>query len=120
MDKSQLVGTIIMAVCCFGCGLLFFGIGSWAEKANKPVHFWSGSKVDPQKVSDVQSYNHECAVMWKLYSTPYWLSGILSCLNFMGDKFMIAAAILLFIACFPGLFFLVLRYRRIEKTYILC
>ena len=119
MDKAQIAGMVIMAFCCFGCALLFFGIGIWADKSEKPVHFWSGTKIDPEKVTDIPGYNHACSVMWKWYSIPYWMSGIFSCLDFMGRGFMVTAAVLLFAACIPGLFFLVRQYRRIEKTYIL-
>ena len=53
MDNENLIGAIIMAVVCFGCGALFFGLGAYAEKAEKPMHFWSGSTVDPKRISDL-------------------------------------------------------------------
>ena len=118
MDKEQIAGMIVMVICCFCCGILFFGIGLWAQKAVKPVHFWSGTRVDPAKVTDINGYNRANGVMWKLYSIPYWVAGILSCLEFLCYGFNIAAAILLFLACFPGLFILVWNYNRIEKRYI--
>ena len=118
MDNGNFVGAIIMALCCFGCGLTFWGIGYFAEKAKKPVNFWSGTSVPAEKVSDVQGYNHANAVMWKVYSKPYHLAGIFGCLGFMGDAYTIVSAILLSLACFPGAFFLIRQYRRIEKQYI--
>lgn len=119
MDKSELIGAIIMAICCFGCGMLFFGIGVRADKSTKPVNFWAGKEVDPTKVSELSGYNHACAVMWKRYSVPYWLAGVFSCMNALGSGYMIAAAILLFVACFPGIILLIRQYRQIEKKYIL-
>ena len=118
MDKSNIPRVIIMALCCFGCAVLFYGIGIWADKSEKPVHFWSGTTVDPTKVTDIPGYNHACAVMWKWYSVPYWLSGIFSCLDPWYDGSMIVATVLLVAACVPGFIFLVLRYHRIVKTYI--
>ena len=115
---DNLAGLIIMSVCCFGCGLLFFGIGVWADKSNKPIHFWAGTKIDPEKVSDISGYNHACALMWKAYSIPYWGCGILSCMDGINRIFSIASAVLLFLACIPGVFGLVWQYTKIEKRYI--
>ena len=119
MDNESLIGAIIMALCCFGCGLTFFVIGYFAEKAKKPVNFWSGTSVPVEKVTDIPAYNHANAVMWKVYSVPYWLAGIFGCLGVIGDVYTMASAIILFLACFPGLFFLVWKYRKIEKRYII-
>ena len=119
MGDESIAGIIIMAVCCFGSALLFFGIGIWAKRSEKPVHFWSGTTIDPKTVRDIPSYNRANALIWKVYSVPYWIAGIFSCLEPMNHVFMILAAVLLGIACIPGAFFLVFAYRRIEKTYIL-
>ena len=118
MDKEAIVGAVIMALCGFGCGLLFWAIGAWAERSKKPVAFWSGSKVDPGKVKDIPAYNHANAVMWKAYAMPYWLSGLIGCLGFLGEGVVLAAAIVMTLSCFPGMFFLVFRYGKIEKQYI--
>ena len=119
MDKGNLVGTIIMAICCFGCGILFLCIGLHASKAEKPVNFWSGVSVPAEKVSDVLSYNHACAIMWKVYAIPYFIAGVIGCLDFSGDMPIMISSILLFAAaCFPGLPLLIWQYRRIEKKYI--
>ena len=119
MDNENLVGAIIMALCCFGCALTFLGIGVWAGKAKKPVNFWSGTSVPIGKVTDVQAYNHANAVMWKVYSAPYWLAGILGCFGCFGKIYTVASAILLSVACFPGVFLLIWNYRKIAKRYIL-
>ena len=108
-----MVGQIIMIICCLGCAALFYGIGIWADKSEKPVHFWSGSKVDPATIADVDSYNHDNAVMWKIYSIPYWIAGVLA----FFDQSMIYATVLLVLACFPGMLFLVRQYMRIERRY---
>ena len=119
MDSETVIGIVIWAVCLFGCAVTFFGIGIWAERSKKPVHFWAGTKVDPQKVRDVQGYNHANAVLWKWYSVPYFFSGILGCLTWISDTYMKAGAVILGLACVPGMFILIWRYLRIEKEYIL-
>ncbi len=118
MDKENIAGAIIMALCCGLCALTFLAIGMFAERAQKPVSFWSGTNVPPEKVRDVPGYNHANAVMWKLYSVPYWAAGILGILGLWGQGFVIASAVVLSLACVPGLFFLIGRYRAIEKRYL--
>ena len=105
-----------MVVCCWGSAALFYGIGVWANRRKTPMHFWAGTELDPKTVSDIPAYNHENAVMWKLYSIPYWIAGALSL--FQAQWCAIAALILMVLACFPGLLILIRHYRRLEAKYI--
>lgn len=118
MDAEQTIGTIIMLFCSWGCGAIFYFIGRHADRSHKPAHFWAGSEIDSRRISDVAAYNHANAVMWKLYSIPYWLAGILSCFCFVGEVFTIAGAVMLFFAALPGIPLLIRKYRQIEKTYL--
>ena len=118
MDKENIAGAIIMALCCLLCAMTFTGIGTYAQKAQKPVGFWSGTTVPPEKVRDVPGYNRANAVMWKLYSLPFWSAAVLGLLGIWGEAYTMASAILLSLACVPGLFFLIWRYRAIEKQYM--
>ena len=118
MINGSIVGALIMAVCCFGCGVLFHCVGLNAEKADRPVNFWAGTNVPADKVKDPYGYNHACSCMWKVYALPYWLAGLLGCLGIIGEGFIICSAVLLFIAGGPGIAFLICRYKRIEKQYI--
>ena len=117
MSGDDFAGIVIMAVCCFGSAALFFSVGVWAERRKKPMNFWAGTEIDPKTVSDIPAYNHENAVMWKLYSIPYWLAGLVNLLPIRWSD--IASLILLALACLPGLPLLILRYKQIEKKYIL-
>ena len=119
MDNEILVQILIWGLSLFGCALTFLGIGIWAEKSDKPMHFWSGSTVDPKKIRDLQAYNHANAVMWKWYSVPYFLSGVLGCLDHWYPGCMILGVCLLVLACLPGIGILIYCYSRIEKKYIL-
>ena len=116
MTGEAIVGTVIMVVCCMGCGAVFFGIGVWANRRKTPMHFWAGTELDPKTVSDIPAYNHENAVMWKLYSIPYWLAGVLSL--YQAQWCAIAALILMILACFPGLLIMIRHYRKLEAKYI--
>ena len=118
MENENMVGLVIMVLCCWGCAGLFFGIGFCAQKQEKPVHFWAGSAIDPKSVMDIWAYNQENGRMWMVYSIPYWMAGLID-LFFLGSDFgAIAAVILLLAACVPGIPMLIAHYRRIEKKYI--
>ena len=118
MDNEALVGAIIMCVVCCGCGALFFGIGIWANRLEKPMHFWSGSAIDPKTVSDIPEYNRKNAVMWKWYSLPYWLAGIFGVLGCKHEWCTYVALACLLLAAIPGLGILIACYKRIEKEHI--
>ncbi len=106
------MGLVIMLLCCWGSGALFYGIGMWADRLKKPMHFWAGTEVDPKTVRDIPGYNHANAVMWKLYSIPYWIAGLCS---FFSNAL---AGIVLMLACIPGLAFLFRQYHKIEKEFM--
>lgn len=116
MTREAIVGTVIMVICCWGAAALFFGIGVWANHRKTPMHFWAGTEIDPRTVSDIPAYNHENAVMWKVYAVPYWIAGALSL--FQAHWCAVAAGILITLACFPGLLILIRHYRQIEAKYI--
>jgi hypothetical protein len=116
VDNESIVVAIIMAIVCFSCGLTFYLIGFMADKSTKPFGFWSGVELDPKRVNDLTGYNRANAIMWKVYSIPYWFAGIIGC--FPGELYCAISGILLFLACIPGLFFLISSYRRIERQYL--
>lgn len=106
------MGLFIMLLCCWGAGVLFYGIGIWAEHRQTPMHFWAGTEIDPKTVTDIPAYNHANAVMWKIYSIPYWIAGFCSFYN------NLYAGILLMLACIPGVGVLFWQYHKIEKEFI--
>lgn len=117
MNGEQIFGIIIMCFVGFGCGLLFFGIGYSAQISKKPMHFYSGTSVDPKTISDIPAYNRENARMWKFYSIPYWLTGVTALLSIFDERLMAICSILIGIACTAGIAWLVLTYKRIHNKY---
>ena len=107
-----MAGKIIMFIISLICAFLFFGIGVYAKKLNKPMGFWSGSKVDASKITDVKEYNNANGIMWQLYSLFYFLSAISSFLNPM------ISAICIIIGCTLGLGLLIVAYNKICKKYM--
>ena len=106
-----MAGAIIWYVTIFGCAALFFGIGVYAQRLEKPMHFWSGSQIDPKEITDVEQYNHENGIMWKVYALWYALAGLAYIWS------LTAALILLLSSCFVGIPLLIVCYNRIYRKY---
>lgn len=119
MDEKPIVAIVIMLVVCFGCAGLFWGIGAWAMKRKDPMHFYSGSSVDPRTISDIPGYNAENAKMWRQYSFPFWLSGIMEILGIFDDRLLMPAVYLMVAASTVGAIWLVRRYQKICKIYMI-
>lgn len=118
MDMEAIVGGIIMLFCCWICGDAFLIIGIYAKNTKKPMHFYSGSKIDPETVTDIAAYNRANSKLWILYSIPYFLAGIMAMFGFYGKWAVIVAVIIAVSAAFPGTFLLIQGYHRIERKYI--
>ena len=106
-----MAGIIIWCITIFGCAILFFSLGIYAERREKPMHFWSGTTVDSNKITDVEAYNKENGRMWKIYSLWYFSSGIIYFWN------EIIAIVLLVLSCTVGIGVLIATFNKIEKKY---
>ena len=102
---------IIWYTVSFGCAILFYCIGIYADKLEKPMWFWSGSEVDPFEITDVRQYNRENATMWKLYSLWFALAGVAEIWN------SIVALVALVFGCTAGAGILIYWYSRIYNKY---
>lgn len=117
MDGEAIFGIIMIVFCGFGCGALFYWIGAWASNRKDPMHFWSGSTVDPKSILDIPAYNQANAQMWKQYSIPYWLSGILGMLSIFDVRISVFSMVPIGLACTVGIWWLIHTYRKIERKY---
>ena len=106
-----MAGMIIWCITIFGCAILFFSLGIYAERREKPMHFWSGTTVDEKKITDVKAYNKENGRMWKIYSLCYFASGVI----YFWSVWI--SVLLLFLSCTVGLGVLIVTFNRIEKKY---
>ena len=102
---------IVWYATCFGCALLFIGIGIYARRLEKPMWFWAGSEVDPETVSDVKQYNRENGRMWILYSLWYIAAG-LAMIWSSG-----AAVAIMVLGCTVGIGLLIASYQKIFNKY---
>ena len=115
--KEALFGSIILTLCGFGCGGLFYGIGIWAQKRKMPIHFWAGIDMDSRQISDIFSYNQANARMWKCYSIPYWLSGLAGIGVLWSESYSVLCLALLVFAGTVGLWWLIRTYKQIWDRY---
>ena len=102
---------IIFAVVCWGCALIFGLIALWAFKRRTPMHFWAGSEVKPEEITDIPAYNKANGKLWLGYTAGMILSGVVSLFS-IG-----IGAALLTIVCVPGIAVLIVVYKRIYKKY---
>ena len=94
-----------------GCAIMFYSIGAYAKKKEKPMGFWSGVEVKESEISDVKKYNKENSIMWKLYSLWYVAAGI-------AGTWSNVAYLIIFCSSFTiGLILLICSYQRIYKKY---
>lgn len=102
---------ITFAAICWLCSLIFGLIAFWAFKRKDPMHFWSGSTVMHEEISDIPAYNRANGLMWVAYALSLAVVGLLSLFNIK------AGSILLVVICFPGLAVLIAVYNKIYKKY---
>lgn len=106
-----MAGKIIWWIVSFGCAILFYAIGAYAQKLEKPMWFWSGTEVKAEQITDIKQYNKENGVMWKLYSLWYAAAGLAEIWN------TIVALIILVLSCTVGIVILVRSYLKIYRKY---
>jgi hypothetical protein len=94
------------------CALIFVGMGILSIDKDTPMHFWSGTTVKAEEISNVKSYNKENGIMWIIYGSTYILSAILTI--FFGSKI---GVLIVTLSCTVGLIALILVYTSIYKKY---
>ena len=107
----DLAGSIIWYITSFGCGILFYVIGIYAQNLENPMWFWSGSEVKPSEITDIPAYNHENAVMWKLYSLWFFGAGLA---HIWSSVVALIVMVCSFVVGFP---LLIATYSKIYKKY---
>ena len=79
--------------------------------------FWSGSEVKAWQLTDVAAYNRANGKMWKQFSVPFWMCGVLAIGSLWADWCAVGYTILIFVGSIAGGVGLVLRYNKIRKKY---
>ena len=87
---------------------VFVCLGIYSLKRKTPMHFWAGSTVSSDEISDVKAYNKANGIMWICYGLSFLLIPIL------GEKFgSITMAILVLFVVVA----LILTYKIIYNKY---
>jgi len=105
------VSNIIFAAVCWLCSFVFGAVAIWAFKRKDPMHFWSGSTVRPEEISDIPAYNRANGFMWTVFTACFVVTGLVSLFSIR------AGSILLVIFCVPGTGILIAVYNRIYSKY---
>lgn len=105
-------GAIPFAVTIWLCGLVFIAIGIYALKRKSPMHFWAGTTVKSDEISDIKAYNKANGIMWLIYGSGYIVSGLLALTSsvFIGTIISLALSV-------PGIIVLIIVYTRIYNKY---
>ena len=107
MELANIIVVIVSWIVAFVLG----AIALWAFKRNDPMHFWGGSTVKPDELTDVSAYNRANGVMWVVYAVCFFMVGIASLFN------LIVAGILTAILCTLCAVALVVTYKKIYSKY---
>ena len=92
--------------------LIFIGFGIIALKKQTPIHFWAGTVVKPEELSNVKAYNRANGIMWITFGLLIMLSTILTIL-FDSQIWTLISVVILFL----GLILMMIIYNRIYNKY---
>ena len=102
---------ICFSVICLLCSLPFGAITIWAFKRKDPMHFWSGSTIKPEEITNIPAYNRANGLMWLIYTICMVVTGIVSLFN------ILIGVILIVITGVPGTIALIIAFNLISKKY---
>lgn len=91
--------------------LVSFAFSLWALKSTKPVHFWSGTSVDPSQIDDFKQYNQKNALMWGCHGA------LMLCVAALGLVNIQVATAMLIVLAIPGSVVLMWIYTQIRKWH---
>ena len=72
--NNEITGPIIGCGAYLFCALCSIGLGIYAINSKKPMNFWAGDKIPPEKINDLKKYNRANGIMWIIYGL-LWLPG---------------------------------------------
>ena len=102
---------IIAAAMCVIVAVFMATIALWAFKRKDPMHFWTGSTIDPKDISDIPAYNRANGLMWLVYSGLFIISAVISLINITAGGISIAVISTL------GIIPLIIGFKKITKKY---
>ncbi|MFZ7120303.1 MAG: hypothetical protein ACOWWH_05070 [Eubacteriaceae bacterium] len=83
---------------------IYIGIGIYAIKKKTPMHFWAGTTVKSEEITDIEAYNKANGIMWIVFGIAFFIS------YFFGSIFFILTVIF-------GLIIMMIVYKKIYDKY---
>lgn len=77
---SQELGVFVVSF--LFCGIVFITIGILAFARKTPMHFWAGSVVLPETITNVRKYNHANGIMWCVFSLIFFFTAFIAFFDF--------------------------------------
>ena len=103
---------IILSIPILLTSAIFIAIGVYSIRKKTPMHFWSGTTVKSEEITDVKAYNRANGIMWISYGVTYIIGLLLS--TVFGSK--IGTIITIFSSSI-GLILLIIIYGKIYNKY---
>jgi len=82
------------------------------SRIKRAVSFYAQLPVAEKRITNISAYNRENAVLWAVYSIPYFLLGTLSLIADTG-----IVGIFLVVFCVGSIPALIFAYQRIYRRY---
>lgn len=101
---------IYLIIMCLGA-VIFIAIGIYAMHREKPMWFWTDSKVPESKIRDVKAYNRANGKMWCVYSVPLFISVVVMFF------FPVLSIVILALNGTVGIGGMVWYYHKLEEKY---
>ena len=117
MDGEKIFLVVLMTFINLMCAGIFCAIGIWAKNRKDPMHFYSGTTVDPRTISDIPAYNQECGQLWMTFSAPFFLCAACAFFSIWAEVLMTVSIIVLVVASTVGIGWLVVKYGKIHRKY---
>ncbi|QUH26541.1 hypothetical protein [Serpentinicella alkaliphila] len=103
---------IVLSVPILLTTAIFITIGIYSIRKKTPMHFWSGTTVKSEEISDVKAYNRANGIMWICYGSTYIIGLLLSIV--FGSKI---GTIITIFSSSVGIILLIIIYGKIYDKY---
>ena len=109
---GNIIATMIWLGCIWLIAILFLFFGMRWSSSQEPVSIWAQKeKLTRRDLTDVPGYNRAMGNMLKLYSIPYFITGIV----FIWSPLI--AGILAFLSTLGGVVYLAWMYDKIQQKF---
>lgn len=77
-DKEKNNDKIVTFLTLSPTVIMFLGVGIYSLRKKTPMHFWAGSVVKSEEISDIKAYNKANGIMWIVCGLSFILIPLLS------------------------------------------